>query len=111
MAFDRNKNYFIECGNDTDMVLDFLIKEGGINFYGGYNKVKTGLERLKNICLKHNDNLGGILLLREWGYHHQSMLWTASSNVNNGHLEREYQPLVRVKVDIVKRVKLKKVTL
>ena len=104
MKLDKNTNYFIECGDDIEQVIEFVERRGGyLNW--STEDLRKKLLWLKRQCEKQGFNeLGGILLTTE------KPLWTDMEGVNNGHLESDWQPLIRIK-RIIKKPKLLKVSL
>jgi hypothetical protein len=104
MKLDKNTNYFIECGYDVEQVIEFVERRGGyLNW--STEDLRKKLLRLKGQCEEESFyELGGILLTTE------KPLWTDMEGVNDGHLERDWQPLVRIK-RIIKKPKLLKVSL
>ena len=104
MKLDKNTNYFIECGNDVEQVIEFVERRGGyLNW--STEDLRKRLLRLKGQCEEESfDELGGILLTTE------KPLWTDTISMHDGHLERNYQPLVRIK-RIIKKPKLMKISL
>ena len=105
MKLDKNTNYFIECGNDVEKVVQFVVKHGGYMDWD-IDELEERLMELKGVCYGIEDcEIGGILLTCDG-----DPLWSDTIGMHDGHLERNYQPLVRIK-RIIKKPKLMKISL
>ena len=97
MTLNKNINYFIECGDDIEMVIRFVEKRGGyLNW--STKDLRLKLLSLKTRCENIGCEMGGILLSTE------EPLWTDIDGMNDGHLEIYHQPLVRVKSIVVSKL-------
>ena len=98
MKLDDNINYFIECGDDIEEVVRFVVKRGG---YGDWDidELREKLFELKGISYgSEYEDMGGILLTRGG-----DPLWADTISMNDGHLEQDWQPLVRIKLGVVSK--------
>jgi hypothetical protein len=93
MKLDDNTNYFIECGNDVEKVVQFVVEHGGYRDWD----IDELEERLLEIKGEYFE-IGGILLTCDGG-----LLWSDTISMHDGHLERHFQPLVRIKLNVVRK--------